>query len=123
MLFLRHSNSSLIIKGKTMKKTFLVLAVVAAAILIASLFHAQPAAACEQSVCGNGVVEKNEQCDDKNRNDEDSCSNKCQKQIIKEVIKEVPVEKIVEKEVLVEKLVTIEKVVEIPVEKIVKKIV
>ncbi len=61
----------------------------------------------ECAECGNGKVEKGEQCDDGNRNDNDECSNKCQKQIIKEVekevIKEVPVEVIKEVEKVVYK--------------------
>jgi len=41
---------------------------------------------CAESVCGNGVVEKEEQCDDGNANDQDSCSNTCQ---IKEESREI----------------------------------
>jgi len=32
----------------------------------------------DQRICGNGVVEGNEQCDDENQNNDDYCSNDCQ---------------------------------------------
>lgn len=103
-----------------MKKSIFVLTIIFSTLVIVGLCRANSAAACEAQVCGNGIKESGEQCDDGNKNDTDVCSNKCEKQIIKEVVKEVPVEKIVEKEVPVEKIVTVEKIVEVPVEKIIK---
>lgn len=34
---------------------------------------------CTESICGNGIVEAGEQCDDGNNMNEDSCNNECQK--------------------------------------------
>ena len=106
---------------KTLKKAILVTAGSAALALLLAIAQAPTVSACEKPspVCGNKIVESGEQCDDGNKNDNDTCSNKCQKQIIKEVIKEVPVEKIVEKEV--EKIVEVTKEVPVEVEKIVEK--
>jgi len=36
---------------------------------------------CPQSLCGNGVIDLGEQCDDGNLVDGDSCSAKCQKEV------------------------------------------
>lgn len=40
--------------------------------------------------CGDGKLDRGEQCDDGNRDDRDGCSSRCQNEVI--ITKEVPVE-------------------------------
>lgn len=48
-------------------------------VLLANLFLTTPAEAI-YGTCGNGLIEKFEQCDDSNSNSEDGCSSLCQKE-------------------------------------------
>ena len=41
--------------------------------------NASAPALCEDTICGNGVAETTEQCDDGNLDDTDSCSNSCER--------------------------------------------
>ena len=46
--------------------------------LLSALLLLSAACSSPSEVCGNGVVEGEEQCDDGNRVDDDACSNSCQ---------------------------------------------
>ncbi len=46
--------------------------------LLSALFLLSAACSSPSEVCGNGVIEGEEQCDDGNRVDDDACSNSCQ---------------------------------------------
>ncbi|MFN8642957.1 MAG: DUF4215 domain-containing protein [Candidatus Binatia bacterium] len=44
---------------------------------IGGAFYIQDAVTCPAAVCGNGVVEPNEECDDGNTADGDACPATC----------------------------------------------